>query len=71
METSSHSPEHITVAGADPGDYVVLEHREDGSMVIAPDTSAAAILRRLSARPATLEEFEAEHGPLQPPDDEG
>jgi len=27
METSSHSPDHITVAAADPGDFVVIDPR--------------------------------------------
>lgn len=53
------------------GDYVIVEKREDGSLVLQPDTSMEAIRRRHNATPATLEEFEAEYGPLQPPDGEG
>lgn len=53
------------------GDYVIVEKREDGSLVLQPDTSMEAIRRRHHATPATLEEFEAEYGPLQPPDGEG
>jgi hypothetical protein len=47
------------------------KERADGSLVVAPDTSADAILRRHHMTPATLEEFEAEYGPVQPPDGEG
>ncbi len=62
---------HVTLSGDRSGDYVVVEERDDGSMIVAPDTSADAILRRLEMTPATLEGFEAEFGPLQPPDGEG
>jgi hypothetical protein len=62
---------HVTLSGDLSGDYVVLEKRDDGSLVVAPDTSANAILRRHDMTPATLEEFEAEYGPIQPPDGEG
>ncbi len=61
----------MTLSGDLSGDYVVVEKREDGSLVVAPDTSAQAILHRLGMTPATLEEFEAEYGPIQPPDGEG
>ena len=57
---------HVTLTG----DYVVVDKREDGSLVIEPDTSMEAIRRRHSATPATLEEFEAEYGPVGPPDGE-
>jgi hypothetical protein len=63
--------EHVTLSGDRSGDYVVVEERPDGSLVVAPDTSADAILRRHNMTPATLEEFEAEYGPVQPPDGEG
>lgn len=62
---------HVTLSGDRAGEFVVLEERDDGSMVLRPDTSAAAMRRRLGITPATLEEFEAEYGPLQPPDGEG
>lgn len=58
----------MTLSGDRSGDYVVIEERPDGSLVVAPDTSAEAILRR---HDTTLEEFEAEYGPVQPPDGEG
>lgn len=63
--------EHVTLSGDRSGDYVVIEERPDGSLVVAPDTSAEAILRRHDMTPVTLEEFEAEYGPVQPPDGEG
>lgn len=62
---------HVTITGDRSGDYVVVEERDDGSMVVAPDTSADAILRRLDMTTATIEEFEAEYGPIQPPVGEG
>ena len=63
--------EHVTLSGDRSGDYVVVEERPDGSLVVAPDTSAEVILRRHDMAPATLEEFEAEYGPVQSPDGEG
>ena len=62
---------HVTLSGDLSGDYVVAEVREDGSVVVRPDTSMDAIRRRHDATPASLEEFEAEYGPIQPPDGEG
>jgi hypothetical protein len=62
---------HVTLNGDMSGDYVLVEKREDGSLVPQPDTSMEAIRRRHNATPATLEEFEAEYGPVQPPDGEG
>jgi len=62
---------HVTLSGDLSGEYVVVEKRDDGSVVLKPDTSMAAIRRRLGATPATLEEFVAEYGPIQPPDGEG
>lgn len=49
----------------------MVEERPEGSLVVAPDTSAEAILSRQNMTPATLKEFEAEYGPVQPPDGEG
>lgn len=62
---------HVTLNGDLSGDYIIVERREDGSLVLQPDTSMEAIRRRHNATSATLEEFEAEYGPLQPPDGEG
>lgn len=52
------------------GDYVVAERHPDGSLLLAPDTSAAAIERRLGIEPASQEEFERHFGHL-PTDAEG
>ena len=62
---------HVTLTGDVNGDYLVVEKRDDGSLILEPDTSMAAIRRRHNATPATLEEFEAEYGQIQPPDAEG
>jgi hypothetical protein len=32
----------VTLAGDRSGDYVIVDEREDGSLVLAPDTSMAA-----------------------------
>ena len=53
------------------GDYVVAERHEDGSVLLAPDTSIDAIRRRHNLKSATLAEFEAEYGPVLSPDGEG
>lgn len=63
--------EHVTLSGDVSGDYVVVEKHDDGSLLVRPDTSMAAIRRRFDATPATLDEFVAEYGPIQPPDGEG
>jgi hypothetical protein len=62
---------HVTLAGDRTGEYVIAEERADGTLVLLPDTSVAAILARMGAEPASLEDFEAEHGPLGPGDDDG
>lgn len=62
---------HVTLSGDIAGDYLVVGQRPDGELRLVPDTSADAILRRLGHTRATLAEFEAEYGPLQPPDGEG
>lgn len=67
----SEHPLRVTLAGDRSGDYNIVEERDDGSVVLAPDTSMAAIRRRHGLEPATLAEFEAEYGPVQRPDGEG
>lgn len=71
----SDASNHVTLVGDRAGDYVIQEERSDGTLLLAPDTSAAAIRSRLGVRQATPAEFEAfmaEHGPsMLPPDDEG
>lgn len=61
----------VTLAGGRTGDYLIAEERPDGSLLLRPDTSVEAILDRMGARPATLEEFQADHGRLQASDAEG
>jgi hypothetical protein len=62
---------HVKLSGDRAGEYVVTEERPDGSLTLVPDTSFDAIRKRLGTEPATLAEFEAEHGAVQPPDGEG
>jgi len=50
--------------------YEVVRRDPDGTLELRPETPAAASLRRRGLVPATVEEFEAEYGPLPPPDDE-
>jgi hypothetical protein len=61
----------VTLAGDRSGDFIIVEEREDGFLVLEPDASMAAIRRRHSLTPATLAEFEAEYGPVLPRDGEG
>jgi hypothetical protein len=66
---------HVTLTGDLNGEYLVDEQLPDGSVVIRPDTSAAAMRRRLGLEQISAEEFEAfiaEHGDqMLPPDGEG
>jgi hypothetical protein len=62
---------HVKLSGDIEGSYVVEETRNDGRLVISPDTSAQAIMERLGHEPATLAEFEAEFGAVKPADGEG
>jgi hypothetical protein len=71
MSMAVERAEHVTLSGDVSGDYVVVEKHDDGSLLVKPDTSMTAIRRRLDATPATLDEFVAEYGPIQPPDGEG
>jgi len=68
---SVHGGEHVTLSGDVSGEYVVVEKRDDGSLVVAPDTSVQATLACYLLGSATLREFEAEFGPIQPADGEG
>jgi hypothetical protein len=56
---------HVKLSGDIEGPYVVEESRDDGRLLVAPDTSAQAIRKRLGTEPVTLAEFEAEYGPVQ------
>jgi hypothetical protein len=70
MQTVSRQA-HVTLSGDIAGEYVVVEERPDGELTLAPDTGIAAIRKRHDLEPATLAEFEAQHGPVRPPDGEG
>ncbi|HEY7962301.1 MAG TPA: hypothetical protein VID29_10290 [Solirubrobacteraceae bacterium] len=69
------SQAHVTLSGDIAGEYVVIERRPDGELMLAPDTSIAAIRKRLGTRAMTPEESAAfwhEQGPhMLPSDDEG
>lgn len=54
----------VEVTGAVSGRYEVLEEREDGTVVLGPDTSIAAIRRRLGTQPVSAEEFNELFGDL-------
>lgn len=62
---------HVELSDDRVGEYRVTEERPDGSLTLVPDTSFKAIRKRLGTEPATLAEFEAEFGPVRPPDGEG
>lgn len=66
---------HVTLAGDRDGEYVIREERPDGTLLLVPETAADASLRRIGARAATSDEFQAflaeHHERLLPPDDEG
>jgi hypothetical protein len=62
---------HVTLSGDIVGEYVVIERGSEGELTLSPDTGIAAIRKRHGLEPATLAEFEAEYGPVLPPDGEG
>jgi hypothetical protein len=70
MQTMSRQA-HVTLSGDIVGEYVVTARQPGGELTLVPDTGITAIRRRHGLEPATLAEFEAEHGPVLPPDGEG
>jgi hypothetical protein len=74
MQTVSRQA-HVTLSGDIAGEYVVEDRRPDGRLILAPDTSWEAILRRGGSRELSDEEYQAflaEHEPhMLPPDGEG
>jgi len=54
----SDATRHLTAVGEFAGEYVVDEELTDGRLVIRPNTSAAAMRRRLDAEPVSDEEFQ-------------
>lgn len=62
---------HVRLAGDRVGRYVIADEHPDGTLVLKPEDSVDAMLERHGLEPAGIEEFEAEHGPVQPTDGEG
>lgn len=56
----------VTIEGTE---YVVADTHDDGSLLPRPDTTSAAFLQGIGARPATKAEFDALAGEMLPPDD--
>jgi hypothetical protein len=61
---------HVTLSGGLSGDYVVEDRRPDGRVLLRPDLSVQAMLKRHGERELTTEEFERHFGGL-PTDGEG
>lgn len=57
---------HVTLAGHRAGDYIITEEHEDGTLTLAPESEAAASMRRHGLRPPTEEELSAFHMSLGP-----
>jgi hypothetical protein len=70
MQTVSRQV-HVTLSGDIVGEYVVTARQPGGELTLVPDTGMTAIRKRNGLEPATLAEFEAEYGPVLPPDGEG
>ncbi len=66
---------HVTLTGDLTGNYVVSDRRDDGTLVLVPESAVDASLRAHGLRAATPAEADAwfaEHADvLLPPDDEG
>lgn len=62
---------HVRLVGDRAGRYVVTDERPDGTLVLTPEDSTAAMLERHGLEPASIEDLEAEYGPVAPPDGEG
>ena len=54
----------VEVTGAVSGRYEVVEVREDGTVLLGPDTSIAAITQRHPSQSVSAEEFERHFGHL-------
>lgn len=61
-------PAHVTLSGDISGDYAVVETRDDGLVVIRPETDIGAIRRRPEATPPAFEQFVVEDRRIKPPD---
>jgi hypothetical protein len=67
----SRGPRKVTVSGDLEGDYVVREQRDDGTLILKPETAVERARGEHGLEPASLAEFEAEYGAVRPPDGEG
>lgn len=71
ISTMKEAPLKVTLTEPEiAGDYVVAERNPDGTLLLAPDTSVAAMQERLGLEPMTPEDFEEHFGDL-PTDEEG
>jgi hypothetical protein len=61
----------VRLIGDRAGRYVVTDERPDGTLVLKPEDSADAMLERHGLEPGSVNELEAEFGPVAPPDSEG
>jgi hypothetical protein len=66
---------HVTLTGDLTGEYVVSDHRDDGTLVLVPESDVSAGLRANGLRAATpsgADAWFAEHADVMlPPDGEG
>jgi hypothetical protein len=62
---------HVRLAGDRVGRYVIADESPDGTLILRPEDSADAMLERHGLEEASVDEFEAEHGPAGPADGEG
>lgn len=65
----------MTLSGDVTGEYIVSDRRDDGTLVLVPESEVDASLRASGLRAATpseADEWFAQHaGVMLPPDDEG
>ena len=69
-QTSPRSLALVRLGDEPEGAYEIVREDPDGTLELRPKTPAAASLRRQGLVRATLADFEAEYGPMRPPDDE-
>ena len=62
---------HVELSGDVEGSYVVEAACTDGRLLLAPDTSAQAVMGSLSHEPMAPAEFEAICAAVKSPDGEG
>jgi hypothetical protein len=62
---------YVTLSGGKTGRYVVRKEQKDGKLLLEPDTSAQAMLKRHGLKRSSHKKFAGQHVPLLPPDGEG